>query len=159
MILVITGTHPQQFDRALKEVDNLIAMHVINEPVMMQTGYSNYLPKNAKWFKFTNYENMLKLMKKASYVITHGGIGSVLLSLRMNKKTIVVPRLKKFGEHTNDHQLEIVKELDKQNKIIPVYDITQLSNVIENVGSFKSAGLPKSNKTLQLIGKFLKQLE
>ena len=122
MMLVMVGTHPQRFDRLLEAVDNLIADGTIKEDVIMQTGYSHYIPKNAKWFKFISYDEMISLIKKSSKIVTHGGIGSVLLSVRYNKPTIVMPRLMKFNEHTNDHQLEIVKELVNQNKIIQVYN-------------------------------------
>ncbi|MBI4010627.1 MAG: hypothetical protein HY361_05630 [Candidatus Aenigmarchaeota archaeon] len=158
MILVATGTHPQQFNRLIEAVDNLVENSDIDENVVMQIGYSNYIPKNAKWFRFTGYWDMLKLIKNASLVITHAGIGSVLLSVRLNKKTIVVPRVKKFGEHTNDHQLEIVKELANQRKIIPVYDISELGLAIRKAKSFKPPKSEKSSKILNITSRFLNQL-
>ena len=159
MILVVTGTHPQQFNRLLEEVDRLVGNHTIKEPVLMQTGYSDYKPKNCKWFKFTGYDEMNSLLKKASIVITHGGIGSVLMSVRMNKKTIVVPRMKKFKEHTNDHQLEIVKELSRQRRIIPVYDISKLALSIESAKSFKPVHVSKSYTIQTMISEFLDKME
>lgn len=158
MILVATGTHPQQFNRLIEAVDNLVGNNAIKEKVVMQVGYSSYMPKNAKWFKFTGYWDMLKLIKNASIVITHAGIGSVLLSVRLNKKTIVVPRLKKFGEHTNDHQLEIVNELSNQKKIIPVYDISKLNIAIKKAKFFKPNKSKKSVKILTFIHRFLNKL-
>jgi len=155
MILVATGTHLQQFNRLIEAVDNLVGDNAINEKVVIQVGYSNYIPKNAKWFRFTGYADMVKLIKGSSIVITHAGIGSVLLSVRLNKKTIVVPRLKKFGEHTNNHQLEIVKELAKQRKIIPVYDISKLYAAIKNTKSFKPNKFEKSSVILDMVNKFL----
>jgi len=159
MIFVITGTHSQQFNRLLKEVDNLIDSKIINENVIMQIGYSDYLPKNAEWFKFVDYKKMLNLMEKSSLIITHGGIGSVLISLKLNKKTIVVPRLKKFLEHTNDHQLEIVKELGKQGKILPVYNMNELRTALMKIYSFKPKKSEKSGKILQMISLYLNRLE
>lgn len=159
MILVATGTHTQQFNRLLEAVDNLVGNNGIDEKVVMQIGYSDYIPKNTKWFRFTGYSDMLKLLKNSSIVITHGGIGSVLLSLRLNRKTIVVPRLKKFFEHTNDHQLEIVKELTNQRKIIPVYDISKLHTAIKNAKSFKPNKSEKSNVILDMTSRFLSKLQ
>ncbi len=155
MMLVMVGTHPQSFDRLLEAVDNLIADGTIKENVIMQTGYSNYIPKHAKWFKFIEYGKMIELIKKSSVVITHGGIGSVLLSIRYNKPTIVVPRLRKLNEHTNDHQLEIVKELSSQGKVIPVYDISQLKSALKKSKSFKLKYAENESKILQTIDKFL----
>ena len=159
MILVITGTHPQQFNRLLEEVDRLVGNGTIKEYVLMQTGHSDYKPKNCKSFKFTGYDEMNGLLKKASIVITHGGIGSVLLSVRMNKKTIVVPRMKKFKEHTNDHQLEIVKELSSHRRIIPVYDIAKLALSIDSAKSFKPVKVSKSYTIQNMITNFLDKME
>ncbi len=158
MILVATGTHPQQFNRLITEVDSLAERKIIKEKVIMQIGYSTYVPSHAEWFKFIDYWKMLKLIKNASTVITHGGIGSVLLSVRLNKRTIVVPRMKKFKEHTNDHQLEIAKELAGQRKIIPVYDISKLADALQEIKSFKSAKSDRTHKILDIVNKFLEQL-
>jgi len=159
MIFVITGTHSQQFNRLLKEVDNLVESKAIKEKVIMQIGYSDYLPKNAEWFKFVDYKKMLNLMEKASLIITHGGIGSVMVSLKLNKKTIVVPRLKKFLEHTNNHQLEIVKELSRQRKIVAVYNINELRSALTNIYSFMPKKSEKSGKILHMISLYLNRLE
>ena len=159
MILVVTGTHPQQFNRLLRNVDLLIKNKIVKEIVIMQTGYSDYVPKYAKWFRFTGYENMLQLLRRASIVITHGGIGSVLLSIKLHKKTIVMPRLRKFNEHTNDHQLEIVHELSKQNKIIPVYDTIQLIDAINKSKFFLPIKTTRNTKILNAISTFLENLE
>ncbi len=158
MILVATGTHPQQFNRLIQAVDNLVGNNAINGKVVIQVGYSTYIPKNAKWFRFTGYPNMLRLIKKSLIVITHGGIGSILLSVKLNKKIIVVPRLKKFNEHTNDHQLEIVKELAKQGKIIPVYDISKLYTAIKSAKLFNPNKFEKNNLILDMTKKFLSGL-
>ena len=159
MIFVITGTHSQQFNRLLKEVDNLVEFKAIKDKVIMQIGYSDYLPKNTEWFKFVDYKKMLNLIGKASLIITHGGIGSVMVSLKLNKKIIVVPRLKKFLEHTNDHQLEIVKELSRQGKIVAVYNINELRPALANINSFMPKKSEKSGKILQMINLYLNRLE
>lgn len=40
--------------------------------------------------------------------MTHGGPASFFAALEAGKFVSVVPRLKKFGEHVNDHQIEFV---------------------------------------------------
>jgi UDP-N-acetylglucosamine transferase subunit ALG13 len=72
-------------------------------------------------------------MKRAKIVITHGGTGSIFTALNLNKKVIAIPRLKKFREVTNDHQLQIVKELEKEKMLIGVYDINQLEEAFKKV--------------------------
>jgi UDP-N-acetylglucosamine transferase subunit ALG13 len=133
MIFVTVGTHTQSFNRLLKAVDELIAKGKIKEEVIMQIGYSTYEPKHARWFRFTTHDEIEKLNKEARIIITHGGAGSILTALKYKKPTIVIPRLKKFDEHTDDHQLDLVKTLEKEGKVIGVYDIKDLELAIKEV--------------------------
>ncbi len=131
MIFVTVGTHQQPFDRLIRKVDELIAKGKIREKVVAQIGYCKYEPKNCVFFRFAPLKKVEKLIDSANLVITHGGIGSILLVLRKRKKIIVVPRMREFGEHTNNHQIQIVKELEKQKLIIAVYNIEELGEAVE----------------------------
>ncbi|MDI6654714.1 MAG: glycosyltransferase, partial [Candidatus Hydrothermarchaeota archaeon] len=71
-----------------------------------------------------------QLNKEARIVISHGGAGSIIFALRSGKPVVVVPRLKKFDEHVNDHQLELAKQLEREGKIIGAYDIEELDKAI-----------------------------
>ena len=41
--------------------------------------------------------------------------------LNKNKKVIAVPRLEKYGEHVNDHQLQIIENFDKEHPLQFIY--------------------------------------
>lgn len=154
MIFVTVGTHTQSFNRLLKEVDKLKAVKKIKERTVAQIGHSTYEPKKIQWFRFTTFEKLNKLYRNSRIIISHGGAGSILNGLSNRKPVIVVPRLKKFNEHVNDHQLDLVKELDKNGKIIAVYDIEDLQNALlkaRNFGKVKT-----ENKICNEIEKFLK---
>lgn len=56
MIFVTVGTHEQSFDRLLREVDNLVKEGTIKENVIMQTGFSEYQPKNCTYYNFLSFE-------------------------------------------------------------------------------------------------------
>lgn len=45
---------------------------------------------------------------------------------------MVVPRRKEFGEIVNDHQFELVRELEAQGRIYAVYDIVTLPDVVRS---------------------------
>lgn len=135
MIFVTVGTHEQPFDRLVKEIDRLVETKAITEEVIIQTGYSTYIPQFCTWSKFFSYKEMIKYTEKASIVITHGGPSSFIMPLQMGKIPVVVPRQKKYGEHVNDHQLSFVKLVDERMKnIISVYDISNLKEVILDYG-------------------------
>jgi UDP-N-acetylglucosamine transferase subunit ALG13 len=133
MIFVTVGTHTQSFNRLLEEVDRLVASGVIKEKVVAQIGNSSYEPKNMEWFRFTGFKELHRFHSKARIFITHGGVGSILDGLVNGKPVIAVPRLKKYNEHVNDHQLDIVKKLENKKKIIAVYDVKKLRYALSKV--------------------------
>ena len=65
MIFVTVGTHEQAFDRLIEYIDNLKEKEIINEDVIIQTGYSNYEPRYCKWKKLFPYQEMVKLVDEA----------------------------------------------------------------------------------------------
>jgi len=158
MIFVTVGTHTQQFNRLLRKIDELIEKGKIKEKVIAQIGYSTYKPKNYEYFSFTSEKKILELNKKASLIISHGGVGSIITALQFKKPIVVVPRLKKFKEHVNDHQIQIAKAFEKRRKVLVCYDIDELEKIIRKAKKFK----PKVNKRnppmFKIIKKFLDEL-
>lgn len=156
MIFVTVGTHTQSFNRLLEEMDKLVASKRLREKVIAQIGHSSYEPKNIKWFRFTTFEKLNKLYKSAKIFVTHGGAGSILNGLSNGKPVIAVPRLKKYDEHVNDHQLDLVKGLEKKKKIIAVYDIKTLLKAISSAKKFGK--VRTENKICNEIENFLNGL-
>ena len=133
MIFVTVGTHEQPFDRLVRKMDELKGDGVINDEVIMQTGFSTYQPKYCRWDKIISYQQMKKNVSDAHIVITHGGPSSFIMPLEIGKIPIVVPRQKKFNEHVNDHQIDFVQNVSKRmGTIIPIVNIEELSETIVN---------------------------
>ncbi|MDH5075733.1 glycosyltransferase [Clostridium perfringens] len=136
MIFVTVGTHEQPFDRLIKYIDRMKQSGKIKDDVIIQTGFSNYNPQNCIWNKLYPYKEMINLVKEARIVVTHGGPSSFIMPLQFGKIPIVVPRLKKYDEHVNDHQLDFAKEVQKrQGNIILVSNIEELIDVINKYDS------------------------
>jgi UDP-N-acetylglucosamine transferase subunit ALG13 len=131
LIFVTVGTHEQPFDRLISKMDDLKRDQILSEDVIIQTGNTNYEPQFCKFSKMLSYDKMLENISAARIVITHGGPSSFMLSLKMGKIPIVVPRQKVYGEHINDHQLEFARNLTKLgNAILLVEDIKDLKKTI-----------------------------
>ena len=92
-------------------------------------------------------------MKKANIIITHGGVGTIIEGLELKKKMIVVPRLAKYGEHVNDHQVQIVENFEKSGYILAVYDLEKLDLVLAKLKEFIPKEYKKNND------KFVNKLE
>ncbi|ALJ23169.1 glycosyltransferase [Lactobacillus gallinarum] len=150
MIFVTVGTHEQPFNRLIKKVDDLVANGNIKEKVIVQTGFSTYIPEQCESHKMMSFEEMQKKLRDARIVITHGGPSSFIEALQFGKVPIVVPRQEKFNEHVNNHQVDFTKLIAKRmNNIIPVYDINDLGQTIDNYGQIaktKNAGESSNNK-------------
>jgi len=137
MILVMLGTQNNSFHRLLEEIDKLINDGLIKEDVVVQAGYTKYESTNMKIFDFISSDELDKLEQQADCIITHGGVGSIISSIEKDKKVIAVPRLKQYGEHVNDHQLDIVQSFDKLGYIIGITDISQLGDALQQIETFE----------------------
>lgn len=157
MIFVTVGTHEQPFNRLIKKVDDLVANGNIKEKVIVQTGFSTYIPKHCEAHKMMSFEEMQRALKDARIVITHGGPSSFIEALQFGKVPIVVPRQAKFHEHVNNHQVDFTELIEKRmNNIIPVYDVNKLAETIkkyDEIVKTKNAGESSNNS------KFNEQLE
>ncbi|MCP0888044.1 glycosyltransferase [Ligilactobacillus sp. WILCCON 0076] len=148
MIFVTVGTHEQQFNRLIREIDILREKRIIDEEVIVQSGYSTYKMKFCKQFDFLSYEEMKHYMALARIVITHGGPASFLMSLQLGKVPIVVPRQKKYGEHVNNHQFEFIQQLENRSfNIIPIYDVLNLKKSITEYKKTESSNSFQNNKS------------
>jgi len=146
-IFVTTGTSSFPFKRLIKEVLEIAKdKYFINDSFLIQGTKDKEKNGNIQKIPSLSYKEMKSWFRKADIVITHGGLASIFLSWQLNKKApIVVPRLKIFKEHVNDHQLLFTSSLAKKNKIIIVKKIDDLKKAIIN---YKKLHL-KSNYSLE----------
>ena len=141
MIFVTVGTHEQQFNRLIKKIDQLKKDGHIKDEVFIQTGFSDYIPESCDWKKFLSYDEMIQKIKDARIVITHGGPSSFILPLQYGKTPIVVPRMKKYDEHVNDHQVDFC---ERYNTTFP-NRIILLENIMKMVEKIELAKMIKGN--------------
>ena len=144
-----------QFERLVRKMDEIAGS--MKERVMMQTGNTRYVPKNAGHFRFTSRSRMDDCMKKARLVVSHGGEGCIMEALKLRKPLIVVPRYRRFGEHVNDHQLDLTRVLEKSGKITAVYDIGELDEALRAAGRPAKTG--SAGALVEYIKGYVKVLE
>lgn len=135
MILVTIGLM-YGFDRLIQEMDEIAGR--TEEKVVMQIGETSYEPKNADYFRFVSEEEIDRLYSNARVVVCHAGVGSILTALGHNKQVIVVPRRKKYGEHVDDHQLEIAREMEREGKIRVAWGVNELEKALRNTNAICS---------------------
>ena len=137
MIFVTLGTNDEEFTRLLKAIDKEIEKGTIKEKVIVQAGCTKYQSENMEIMDLIPREEFDKYISECDLLITHGGVGSILAGINHNKKVIAVPRLAKYKEHGNDHQLQIVNNFSERKYILAVKDLNKLGKTIKKARKFK----------------------
>jgi UDP-N-acetylglucosamine transferase subunit ALG13 len=73
---------------------------------------------------------MLGCFRAADKVITHAGVGSIICAIREGHMPLVVPRRNEFGEHVDDHQVELTRALEQRGGVIAVWEVENLHEAI-----------------------------
>lgn len=137
MIFVTLGTQDKTFERLLKAIDKSIEKGEIKEKVIVQAGNTKYESKNMEILDLISPDKFQQLVDECDLLITHGGVGSILSAVKQGKKVIAAPRLKKYNEHVNDHQKQIIKEFAKDGYIIELEDMDKLGEALQKAKKFK----------------------
>lgn len=144
MILVLLGTQNYSFRRLLEEIQKCIDKGLISQEVIVQSGGTKFTSSQMKLFSLIGQENLKEMISKADLIITHGGVGSIVSSVKLHKKVIAVPRLEKYGEVSNDHQIQIIETFANEGFIIGLHDVSELEDALQKVKDFEPKTL-KSN--------------
>lgn len=155
LIFVTLGTQDKPFTRLLEAIEKEIRNGNIQDDVIVQSGFTKYKSEKMRIFDLISQEDFVNYIKQADVIISHGGVGSIITALNFGKKVIAVPRLAQYGEHVNDHQLQIIKCFEHKQYILPLYDIEKLNEVLSLSKNFIPQKF-ESNKDSFLI--FLEHL-
>lgn len=156
MILILLGTQNNSFHRLLEEVQKNIDNGNIKQEVVVQKGYTKFQSENMTLYNQLPLEELNQLIEKADLIITHGGVGSIITAIENNKKVIAVPRLKKYKEHVNDHQLDIIKSFSNLGHIIGLNGVEELAEALKKVGDFQPKQYVKNTgNILKIVEDFI----
>lgn len=158
MIFVTLGTQDKDFSRLLKAIDKEIEKGTIKEKVIVQAGHTKYESKNMEIFDLIPTDEFNEIIEKCDLIITHGGVGNILSAIKKNKPVIAAARLKKFKEHTNDHQKQIIGEFSKQGYILELRDFGKVGKMIEKAKTFKAKKFKSNtNNMIKLIEDYIEE--
>jgi beta-1,4-N-acetylglucosaminyltransferase len=155
-IFVTVGTHPQSFRRLIIKMDELATKHP-EWSVFGQIGHTDYTPKHFPFTQLIPETAYSKKIAQSDVVISHGGAGAIIHAMQMRKKLVLVPRLEKFNEHTNDHQLDLARSLEKSKKVISVQNVSDLEKALKKTSSFHPDFDSTRKKLITGLGQWLSQ--
>jgi UDP-N-acetylglucosamine transferase subunit ALG13 len=161
MIFVTVGNSIKgvEFYRLIRKIDEIAGE--LKEEVVAQIGFIEEHPKNMKWFPYLNFMEILKYFENASMIIGHGGVGTVINAITYKKPLILVPRSSTQGEHIDDHQLELARQLKGVQGIFVVQEIEDLKPTILRVAglietkSVEPCFSPERQRLLAFIGGYV----
>lgn len=112
-ILVILGTDHHRFDRLVGWLDAFLEQPG-NESLraLAQLG-DTAPPRLAEGVGIVPYDELQRLMRQATAVVTHGGPATMLEVRKQGRKPLVVPRDPALGEHVDQHQQEFSRRMGK----------------------------------------------
>jgi UDP-N-acetylglucosamine transferase subunit ALG13 len=135
MIFLTVGTQ-FPFDRLVKSVDQAFDGRLINEEIFAQIGETSYKPLNFESVVSLEKNVFDKRLREASSVIGHAGMGTITMALKNHKPLLVMPRLKRYREHVNDHQVATARKFEELGHILAVYDAKDLPNGLRKLKNF-----------------------
>lgn len=141
MIFVCLGTQDKSFERLL----NTIEKSNIQDKIIAQIGFTNFNSGKMELYKYLDKDEFSRYLNEADIVITHGGVGTIMEALSLNKKIIACPRLAKYHEHQNDHQIEIIKTFAEKKYLLALNENDNLDEIYQKALSFKPEEFKKNN--------------
>lgn len=123
-VVVTVGMGPWPFDRLLEAVVPLCSDH----RVFAQTGASRLRPP-CEHAPFVPYPEFLRRVEAADVVVTHAG-NTVRLVQRMGRIPVAVARTSALGEMANDHQVEYLRDEQRDGRVVAVWDVDRLPEAV-----------------------------
>lgn len=142
MIFVSLGTQDKPFKRLLDYIEN----SNIDDEIIVQSGFTDYDSKKFKLVQYLNKDEFDNMIDKADYVICHAGVGTIITSISKGKKVLAVPRLYKYGEHQNDHQLQIADAYTKKGYILEMLENDDFNEKVKELKEFIPNKFVSNNK-------------
>ncbi len=158
MIFLAVGTQ-FGFDRLVKVVDEAIGRQLIQDTVFAQIGPGSYLPKRMEYVVSLEKERFDTVLNSCDAMISHAGMGNIALALKMGKPLLVMPRLKRFGEVVNDHQVDTARKFEQLGHVLAAYDEEELAERIKLLQTFvPKARVPNWQGVVEQITGFLEEI-
>ena len=136
MIFVTLGTFPTSFVRPLAVLHECCLNNKINTEIVVQCGYTEFESEFFEMRPFIQPNELDELTKNADLIITHAGTGSMIKAIKYGRKIIAIPRLGKYAEAVDDHQLEILEVFAEKGYVLPWHEDQNLEDLLNDVKSF-----------------------
>ena len=159
MIFLTVGTQ-FPFDRLVRAVDDFCDEHELDEEVFAQIGDGTYKPRHFETAASLDKATFDDHVERSSAIIGHAGMGTITLALEHGKPLLAMPRLKKYGEVVNDHQVGLAEEFEALGHILVARDPGELAARLPQLRSFTPQRRVASPEAVaERIGGFIQSID
>ncbi len=149
MIFVTVG-HQTPFDRLIEAIDLWAAAHPDVE-IFAQIGEGSYEPRHVRYERWLSAERFEAVIGSASRIVSHAGIGTIMMALMADTPLLALPRRAAYGETRNDHQLGTARYFRERNLILVVDDEADLPAAIEQLADWQPEGQIREAASPELL--------
>ena len=152
-VLVTIGSMTEkQFTRLFRIIEDLCSEGVLDgKDVTAQVGFDAYRSEQFRCFDMITDEEFKALIAQSDLIITHAGTGTVTSALKQGKKIIVFPRMAKYDEHYDDHQLELADLFAGQGYVMKATTKAELRACIARLDAFVPVPFVSNNERMNCI--------
>jgi UDP-N-acetylglucosamine transferase subunit ALG13 len=127
VIFVTVGSSHFPFARLVSAVGTL------EGEIVLQHGPAPPPPGVTRAAPFLPFEEIVDCMQRADVVVTHAGVGSIVLAAQQGHVPVVMPRLRRFDETVDDHQVGLLELLADHGTVIPAFAGEDLPGAVARV--------------------------
>ena len=136
-LYVPLGTQKFPFVRIIIALNRLVEQGEYKpEEIVMQSALYPVKP-NFTAFGLIPNEDFNHYMEEAEVIVTHSGVNSIISSMEMGKPLVICPRLHEYGEHVDNHQMEIATLMHDKYDVLVCTDMKDLPNLIKQSKTHK----------------------
>jgi len=154
MIFITVGTQAP-FDRLIKVMDEWAREN--EAECFAQIYHADYQPKYIPFKEMLSEKEYNDIFQKATVIISHAGMGSIISALQNNKILLTLPRLVRFKEHRNNHQIDTTHAFSEKGYIYPIFNEDDLLNHLNRLDELRCLNEISGDANDNLI-EFLKDL-
>lgn len=126
MIFATVGSHPTfKFERFLHALEGLEG-----EDLTVQYGPGDPPANATEAVRWMTFAEIAEHMERASHVVSHAGVGTILCAIQAGHVPIVFPRLQRFDETVDDHQVDLARMLLPTGRVILVENAEELAAAV-----------------------------
>ncbi len=157
MIFVTVG-QINRFDRLVRAVDTW-AGDTGRADVFAQVGEGGYTPQHCESVELLGPDVFREKIRESELVISHAGMGTILNVMQAGTPMLVMPRLARFHETRNDHQIASARAFRERGGIAVAADEPELREMLDDLETLiaptRRIGASASDTLLTSIRSFI----